>query len=146
MRLLMAPNGRKDSDVQTDRQYQLQHSPHFFPTHQRIHTTVTTLPYTLDSTLTSMLMQIMRPLLNSGILLPLLEYNVNPFFLPSPLRTLTRCIHVFICPTRCELLTLRAAPSKLDGRTFTFDGDLFNNQGLNVEIQYLHYYYNYYAT
>ena len=49
-------------------------------------------------------------------------------------------VHVFICPTRCEL-TLGAAPSILDGRTFAFDGDLFNNQGLNVEIQDHHYNY-----
>ena len=49
-------------------------------------------------------------------------------------------VHVFICPTRCEL-TLGAAPSVLDGRTFAFDGDLFNNQGLNVEIQDHHYNY-----
>ena len=29
-------------------------------------------------------------------------------------------LYVFICPTRCEL-TLRAAPSILDGRTFAFE-------------------------
>ena len=39
--------------------------------------------------------------------------------------------HIFICPTRVEL-TLGSPPSLLDGRTFAFDGDLFNNQGLNV--------------
>ena len=31
-----------------------------------------------------------------------------------------KLLHVFLCPTRCEL-TLRAAPSILDGRTFAFE-------------------------
>jgi len=48
--------------------------------------------------------------------------------------------HIFICPIHVEL-TLGSPPSPLDGRTFAFDGDLFNNQGLNVEMVDDHYNY-----
>ena len=40
---------------------------------------------------------------------------------------------VLLCPQRMER-SLGAPASPLDDRTFAFDGDLFRNQGLNVEV------------